>query len=85
VPDALGPAVSDPGQMIEVVALGQAVALIPRSVADSNQRPGIAYRPVTDASPYTTAIAWPETSRAPHLAELIRTATDLHATQRIAS
>lgn len=85
VPGTFGPAVSDPGQMIEVVALGQAVALIPRSVADGNQRPDIAYRPVTDASPYTIAIAWPETSRAPHLAQLVRTATDLHAAQSIAS
>lgn len=85
VPDTFGPAVSDPGQMIEVVALGQAIALIPQSVADSHQRPDIAYRPVLDASPYTIAIAWPAASRAPHLAQLVRTATDLHTTQSIAS
>ncbi|MBE1876284.1 LysR family transcriptional regulator [Myceligenerans pegani] len=72
-----GPTVSDPGQLIEVVALGQAVALIPRSLADANPRPDIVYRPVTDASPYTISLAWSEGSRSPHLARLVRAATDL--------
>jgi LysR family transcriptional regulator, benzoate and cis,cis-muconate-responsive activator of ben and cat genes len=55
-----GPVVRDSSQIIEAVALGRAVALIPESLARYNQRPDIAYRPVPDASRYATAIAWPD-------------------------
>jgi DNA-binding transcriptional LysR family regulator len=72
-----GPLVSDSSQLLEVVALRQAVALIPQSLAADNPRPDIAYRPVTDATPYTIAVAWPEGSRSPHLAQFVQTATDL--------
>jgi DNA-binding transcriptional LysR family regulator len=85
VPDVPGPNVSDPGQLLEVVALGQAVALIPGSVAESNRRADVTYRPVADATAYTIAVAWPETSRAAHLAQFIRTATSLQTAQSIAS
>jgi DNA-binding transcriptional LysR family regulator len=74
-----GPAVSDPTQLLEVVSLGQAVALIPLSVADSNPRADIVYQPVRDASPYTIAIAWPEGSRAHSIAVFVRTAINLTA------
>jgi len=74
-----GPVVSDPTQLLEVVGLGQAVALIPQSVAESNPRADIAYQPVRDASPYTIVIAWPEGSRAHSIAVFVRTALDLTA------
>ncbi len=74
-----GPAVADPGQLLEVVALGQAVALVPESLALSNPRADVAYRRVTDATPYTVVIAWPEGSRSPHVARFVRTATSLYA------
>jgi len=74
-----GPVVSDSAQLLEVVGLGQAVALIPSSVARCNPRPDIAYRPVSDASPYTTEIAWPEGSRAQPIALFVRTAINLTA------
>ncbi|MGW0762420.1 LysR family transcriptional regulator [Streptomyces sp. NPDC002814] len=80
-----GPLVSDPSQLIEVVALGQAVALIPQSLAEANPRTDIAYRPVTDATPYTIAIAWFEGSRRQHVAQFVHTATRLHQPQSIAS
>ncbi|TDD72099.1 LysR family transcriptional regulator [Jiangella aurantiaca] len=73
-----GPEVHDPAQLIEVVALGQAVALIPRSLAEQHPRADVAYRPVADATPYTIAAVWPENSRSPHIARLVRTATDLY-------
>jgi DNA-binding transcriptional LysR family regulator len=50
----------DSSQLLEVVALGQAVALIPTSLAERNPRDDIAYRPVPDASPYDIALAWRE-------------------------
>lgn len=74
----LGPAVSDPTQLLEVVALGQAVALIPAPLAENNHRPDIAYRPVLDASPYLITIAWPAGSRSRPIADLVRTAIALY-------
>lgn len=55
---AAGPRVQDASELLEAVALGQAVALIPASLAGRNVRGDIAYRPVHDASPYETMIAW---------------------------
>ncbi|MBC6458826.1 LysR family transcriptional regulator [Actinomadura sp. HBU206391] len=72
-----GPVVLDSAQLLEVVSLGQAVALIPRFLATDNPRPDIAYRPVIDASPYTIAIAWPEGASAPAIALFVRTAMDV--------
>lgn len=74
-----GPVVSDPTQLLEVVGLGQAVALIPQSLAENNPRADIAYRSVRDASPYTLTIVWPEGSRAHSIAVFVRTAIDLTA------
>jgi LysR family transcriptional regulator, benzoate and cis,cis-muconate-responsive activator of ben and cat genes len=76
-----GPLVSDPSQLIEVVALGQAVALIPQALADAYPRPEIAYRPIVDASPYTIAIAWSAGARGHHLAQFVHSATRLHRTE----
>ncbi|GAA5084598.1 DNA-binding transcriptional LysR family regulator [Thermocatellispora tengchongensis] len=73
-----GPVVTDPSQLLEVVALRQAVALIPESLAADNPRPDIVYRPLIDATPYTIAIAWSEGARSRHLARFVRTATDLY-------
>ncbi|GAB2971886.1 LysR family transcriptional regulator [Streptomyces pseudoechinosporeus] len=80
-----GPLVSDPSQLLEVVALRQAVALIPEALAADNPRPDIAYRPVTDATPYTVALAWSEGSRSRHLAQFVQAASDLYPPQRVAS
>ena len=80
-PPVHGPAVRDSSQLLEAVALGQAVALIPLSVAEHSRRDDVTYRPVTDASPYTIVIAWPEYSRALWTARFVRTSTDLTAGQ----
>ncbi|GAB3763628.1 LysR family transcriptional regulator [Microlunatus parietis] len=70
-----GPRVSDPSQLLEVIGLGQAVALIPATLAERNPRPDIAYRPVVDASPYRITIAWSAGSRSRPIADLVRIAT----------
>lgn len=80
-----GPLVRDPSQLLEVVALGQAVALIPRSLGHQHPRTDIAYRPVRDATPYVVAVAWAEGSRSPHIARFVRTATELYVAQAVAS
>ncbi|MEV0203433.1 LysR family transcriptional regulator [Nonomuraea sp. NPDC050691] len=72
-----GPVVRDSSQLLEAVALGQAVALVPVSLAERNRRDDIAYRPVRDASPYTLAIAWPAGSRSPSIARFVRTAIEV--------
>jgi len=69
-----GPVVSDSTQLLEVVGLGQAVALIPLSLAERNPRADIIYRPVGDASPYTTVIVWPEKARAHSVALFVSAA-----------
>ena len=69
-----GPVVSDSTQLLEVVGLGQAVALIPVSLAECNPRADITYRPVGDASPYTTVIVWPEKARAHSVALFVNAA-----------
>ena len=77
-----GPIVNDSTELLEVVSLGQAVALIPRSLSESNQRVDIEYRPVDDASPYAIAIAWPDGARARPIATFVRTALELTAGDR---
>ncbi|GAA2804119.1 LysR family transcriptional regulator [Crossiella cryophila] len=72
-----GPEVSDSSQLLETVALGQAVGLIPSSLASLNPRSDVVYRPVRDASPYRTVIAWPAGSRSPWIARFVRVALDL--------
>ncbi|WP_345432180.1 LysR family substrate-binding domain-containing protein [Actinoallomurus vinaceus] len=76
---ATGPTVYDSAQLLEAVALGQAVALIPRSLAQRNSRADIAYRPVQDASPYLLGIAWRAGIRSTPIARLVRTAIEITA------
>ncbi|GAA2280438.1 LysR family transcriptional regulator [Nonomuraea roseoviolacea subsp. roseoviolacea] len=76
------PVVRDSSQLLEAVALGQAVALIPASLAERNRRDDIAYRPVRDAGPYTLAIAWPPGSRSPAIARFVRTAIEVASHER---
>ncbi|MGH4015623.1 MAG: LysR family transcriptional regulator [Pseudonocardiaceae bacterium] len=71
---AHGPVVRDSTQLLEVVGLGQALALIPLSLAERNPRADVVYRPVGDASPYTTVIVWPEGARAHSVALFVRAA-----------
>lgn len=71
-----GPSIQDSSQLLEVVALGQAVALVPRSLAEHNTRPDVAYRPVADASPYLISAAWAAGARDRWIAGFVRTASE---------
>ncbi|XVQ15938.1 LysR substrate-binding domain-containing protein [Spirillospora sp. CA-255316] len=71
-----GPVVRDTAQLLEVVALGQAVALVPASLAARNVRPDVAYRPVRDAAPYKTLVLWPEGSRSPWITWFVKAALE---------
>jgi DNA-binding transcriptional LysR family regulator len=68
------PVVRDTAQLLEVVALGPAVALVPASLAARNVRPDVTYRPVRDAAPYQTLALWPAGSRSLWIAWFVRTA-----------
>jgi DNA-binding transcriptional LysR family regulator len=76
---APGPVVRDMEQLVEVVALGQAVAFLPASLAERYARPEIARLPVSDLSPSTVAVAWPEDCRSLAVAALVRAACDMAA------
>ncbi|GAB3460362.1 LysR family transcriptional regulator [Streptomonospora sediminis] len=74
---AQGPLVHDISQLIEVVGLGQALALVPRHVAEANPRPDLTYVPIADASAYRTVLAWPEGPTRPAVDLFVRTAVCL--------
>ncbi|PRX95777.1 LysR family transcriptional regulator [Allonocardiopsis opalescens] len=69
-----GPPVDDSAQLLEVVALGQAVALLPESDVAGYARPDVVSRPVADASPSVVGLAWPEASRSRELAAFVAAA-----------
>ncbi|MDT0614699.1 LysR family transcriptional regulator [Streptomyces lancefieldiae] len=65
----------DLAQVLTAVSLGEVVTLLPASVAARYPRPGVAYRPVSDAPPAVLSLAWPQQSRSTATAALVRTAT----------
>ncbi len=73
---------ADLAQVLTAVSLGQVVTLLPASVAVRYPRPGVAYRPVTDAPPVVLALAWPGQSRSTAVAALVRAATEVAAAAR---
>ena len=76
-PYTVGPLVSDLAQLLETVALGQAVAFLPASTATRYPRTDLVYRPVTDLSPSVVAVAWQHGSRSPAIAAFIRAAVEV--------
>jgi DNA-binding transcriptional LysR family regulator len=75
-----GPIVQDSSQLLEVVAFGQAVALVPRSMSERNIRPDVVYRPVADVEPYRMFVVWPAGSRSADLARFVEAAVR-HSTE----
>ena len=75
-PDGSGPEVHDHAQLLQLIGLGRAVAVLPEScrlfLGDD-----LAAVPVLDAPEVTTVIAWPPHSRSRALAGLVRAATRL--------
>ncbi|QLQ36840.1 LysR family transcriptional regulator [Micromonospora robiginosa] len=75
-PDGPGPEVRDHAQLLQLIALGRAAAVLPESCR-TLLRPDLTAVPVPDAPAVTTVIAWPPHSRSRSLAALVRTATRL--------
>jgi DNA-binding transcriptional LysR family regulator len=71
-----GPEISDIHQLIDLVALGQAVAYVPASIANQHASTDLAFLPVSDLSPSQVVAVWPEHSRSLRVACFVRTAAD---------
>jgi DNA-binding transcriptional LysR family regulator len=67
----------DLAQLLTLIGLGDLTAVLPASVAARYPRPGVVYRPITDAPPATLAIAWPQQSRSTATAALVRAAASV--------
>jgi len=81
---ARGPEINEAGQLMQLIALGQAVAVLPESVQDQ-LRHELVCVPVIDAPATTLLLAWPETARSSALATFVRAATEtavLHRAKR---
>jgi len=76
-PDAAGPLVSDLHQLLETIALNQAVAFLPASTAARYPRADLVHRPVIGLSPSIVAIAWQQQSRSPAIAAFVRAAVEV--------
>jgi len=74
-----GPEISDMNQLLDVVALGQAVAYVPVSIARRHACAELIFVPVSDLSASEVVAAWPEYSRARTLADFVRTAAQAAA------
>lgn len=75
-PDGPGPQVRDHTQLLQLIALGRASAIVPESIRP-HLRSDHSAVPVQDAPTVTTVIAWPPQSRSKAVADLVRTATRL--------
>lgn len=75
-PDGPGPEVHDHAQLVQLIELGRAMAVLPAS-SQVQLRGGLATVPVLDAPSVTTVIAWPPHSRSRALAGLVQAATRL--------
>jgi DNA-binding transcriptional LysR family regulator len=74
-----GPEISDMSQLLDAVALGQAVAYVPVSVARRHSGAELVFVPVSDLSPSEVVAAWPDTSRSPAVASFVRAAVEVAA------
>ncbi|MFG3003347.1 LysR family transcriptional regulator [Streptomyces calvus] len=75
--DAVRRGRGDLAQVLTAVSLGEVITLLPASVAERYPRPGVAYRPVSDAPPVVLAVAWPQQSRSTATAALVRVAAEV--------
>jgi DNA-binding transcriptional LysR family regulator len=75
-PDGPGPEVRDHAQLLQLIALGRASAILPES-SRAYLRADLATVPVLDAPTVTTVIAWPPHSRSRAVAGLVQAATRL--------
>ncbi|MGW5722722.1 LysR family transcriptional regulator [Amycolatopsis sp. NPDC003865] len=76
--DVCGPEIRDAGQLLQLVALGQVVAVVPES-ARRHARADIVCVPVLDAPRTSVLLAWPDRTRSRAVAAFVRAATDVRS------
>lgn len=74
--DGPGPAVRDTAQLLQLISLGRTYLVAPES-AQAQLGGGVTTRPIADAPPVSTLLAWPPQSRSLDLAAFVETALDL--------
>ncbi|MFI5590613.1 LysR family transcriptional regulator [Amycolatopsis sp. NPDC051758] len=82
--DVRGPEVRDPGQLLQLVALGQVVAVVPES-ARRHVRADVACVPVLDAPRTGVLLAWPDRTRSRAVAAFVRASTAVAEAGRVAA
>jgi DNA-binding transcriptional LysR family regulator len=77
-----GPEINDISQLLDAVALGNAVAYVPVSLADQyRSAPGLVFVPVADLGPSEVMAAWPDASRSRAVAAFVRIAVEVAASR----
>jgi DNA-binding transcriptional LysR family regulator len=79
-----GPLVQDAAQLMQLIALGRTVAVLPESVRGHLRR-DLACVPVLDAPTTAVIIAWPERSRSRAVAAFVEAATAVAALHALAA
>jgi DNA-binding transcriptional LysR family regulator len=64
-------------EKFELIALGEGIALVPRSVARSYSRPDLVYLPVTDAAPVETCVVVPQDRRERRVLDFVAVAAQM--------
>jgi DNA-binding transcriptional LysR family regulator len=70
-----GPEVTDAVEALEMIRLGRAVAILPRSLAQP-MHPDLVYRPVTDAPNSELVLAWSQDDRRRLVASFVAAAVE---------
>ncbi|HTJ38842.1 MAG TPA: LysR family transcriptional regulator [Dactylosporangium sp.] len=71
-----GPVVRDGSQLMQLIALGETIALLP-AASEAYLRRDLVAVPVEDAGPISLVLAWPERSRSTALAAFVRAAVSV--------
>lgn len=79
--EASGPEVRDGAQLMQLIALGQVVAVLPES-ARRSARSDVVCVPVLDAPSSSILLAWPERTRSRTVAAFVRASTEVAASGR---
>lgn len=79
--DSAEPEVRDGAQLMQLIALGRLVAVMPESVRQA-ARPDVVCVPVVDAPPTSLLLAWPERTRSRAVAAFVRVGAEVAEAQR---
>lgn len=72
-----GPPNDNVEELLEYVAAGPGICIVPKSIAEYYPRPGLVWLPLADADPLRIAIGWPQESRHPLIPEFAAVVREL--------